>query len=250
MSAWSVSIYHCRTETPTVWLLTTWNDTVNWVATLPCQMGAPCSTRPNCRPSWASLMRWRGRSRRGQARWLPDPTERSAAECLRHEGIKKQCLNERLSIVSCQAVLSEEELLGAEPTALVAPPVATLAPAPAPPAPAPAPGPTSNPFPVELNYSKMRNKLELEEKMRAINMLQAALVRSVMCLRVVLDPGSGLWPSAGSQAQQTELTVKLDKELKLQKDQYETTIFGHLSFIDQVGEWTKLEAFSLFPLII
>lgn len=29
--------------------------------------------------------------------------------------------------------------------------------------------------------------------------------------------------------------MKLDKELKLQKEQYETTIFGHLSFIDQVG---------------
>lgn len=43
--------------------------------------------------------------------------------------------------------------------------------------------------------------------------------------------------------------MKLDKELKLQKEQYETTIFGHLSFIDQVGaqaaEWLKLEASSL-----
>lgn len=29
--------------------------------------------------------------------------------------------------------------------------------------------------------------------------------------------------------------MKLDKELKLQKEQYETTILGHLSFIDQVG---------------
>lgn len=36
--------------------------------------------------------------------------------------------------------------------------------------------------------------------------------------------------------------MKLDKELKLQKEQYETTIFGHLSFIDQVGAqcWTAL----------
>ncbi|XP_075891171.1 centrosomal protein of 131 kDa isoform X2 [Nelusetta ayraudi] len=119
-----------------------------------------------------------------------------------------------------EAVLSEEELVGIEQTPVAAPvptpapaPVHTPAPAPVPtpaPAPAPAPASTSTPSPAELSYSKMRIKLELEEKTRAINMLQAAL------------------------AQQTELTVKLDKELKLQKEQYETTIFGHLSFIDQL----------------
>lgn len=37
----------------------------------------------------------------------------------------------------------------------------------------------------------MRVKLELEEKTRAINMLQAALVRSWRCLRLVLGSGSG-----------------------------------------------------------
>uniref|UniRef100_A0A8D3D5Q1 Centrosomal protein 131 n=1 Tax=Scophthalmus maximus TaxID=52904 RepID=A0A8D3D5Q1_SCOMX len=66
--------------------------------------------------------------------------------------------------------------------------------------------------------SMMRIKLELEEKKRMVNMLQAAL------------------------AQQRELTVRhvketekeLNRNLQLQKEQYEATIQRHLTFIDQL----------------
>lgn len=86
-------------------------------------------------------------------------------------------------------MLSEEELVGVEQTPVAAP-VPTPAPAPAP-ATTPAPAPTSTPSPAELSYSKMRIKLELEEKTRAINMLQAALVSSWRCLRLLLVSSSG-----------------------------------------------------------
>ncbi|XP_041818973.1 centrosomal protein of 131 kDa [Chelmon rostratus] len=70
----------------------------------------------------------------------------------------------------------------------------------------------------EVTGSMMRIKLELEEKKRTVNMLQTAL------------------------AQQRELTVRhvkeTEKELKrnfqLQKEQYESTIQRHLTFIDQL----------------
>ncbi|XP_067860069.1 centrosomal protein of 131 kDa isoform X2 [Heptranchias perlo] len=70
----------------------------------------------------------------------------------------------------------------------------------------------------EVTSSMMRLKLELEEKKRAITMFQTALT------------------------QQRELTVRHMKEtekemshrLRLQKDQYESTIQRHLAFIDQL----------------
>uniref|UniRef100_UPI00398EE44B centrosomal protein of 131 kDa isoform X2 n=1 Tax=Pristiophorus japonicus TaxID=55135 RepID=UPI00398EE44B len=70
----------------------------------------------------------------------------------------------------------------------------------------------------EVTSSMIRLKLEHEEKKRAISMLQTALT------------------------QQRELTVRQMKEtekemnhrLKLQKDQYESTIQRHLAFIDQL----------------
>ncbi|XP_036427893.1 centrosomal protein of 131 kDa isoform X1 [Colossoma macropomum] len=70
----------------------------------------------------------------------------------------------------------------------------------------------------EVTSSMMRLKLELEEKRRTVNMLQAAL------------------------AQQRELTLhhvkETEKELnhnfQLQKQQYEATIQRHLAFIDQL----------------
>ncbi|XP_070846317.1 centrosomal protein of 131 kDa isoform X2 [Chaetodon trifascialis] len=70
----------------------------------------------------------------------------------------------------------------------------------------------------EVTGSMMRIKLELEEKKRTVNMLQTAL------------------------AQQRELTVRhvkeTEKELirnfQLQKEQYESTIQRHLTFIDQL----------------
>lgn len=70
-------------------------------------------------------------------------------------------------------MLSEEELVSVEQT-----PVA-------------APGPPSVPIPAELSCSKMRIKLELEEKTRAINMLQAALVRRGRHQLKVLISGAG-----------------------------------------------------------
>lgn len=89
-------------------------------------------------------------------------------------------------------MLSEEEQLSAEQTAVVAPlPTPAPAPAPSAPAAAPAPAPAATPSPAELNYSKMIIKLELEEKTRAINMLQAALVRGKRCWHLVLLFGSG-----------------------------------------------------------
>ncbi|XP_033963539.1 centrosomal protein of 131 kDa isoform X1 [Pseudochaenichthys georgianus] len=70
----------------------------------------------------------------------------------------------------------------------------------------------------EVTGSMMRIKLELEEKKRTVNMLQTAL------------------------AQQRELTVRhvketekeLNRNLQLQKEQYEATIERHLTFIDQL----------------
>nr|XP_019966288.1 PREDICTED: centrosomal protein of 131 kDa isoform X1 [Paralichthys olivaceus] len=70
----------------------------------------------------------------------------------------------------------------------------------------------------EVTGSMMRIKLELEEKKRTVNMLQVAL------------------------AQQRELTVRhvnetekeLNRNLHLQKEQYESTIQRHLTFIDQL----------------
>ncbi|KAF0025899.1 hypothetical protein F2P81_022780 [Scophthalmus maximus] len=88
-------------------------------------------------------------------------------------------------------VLSEEELAGVEQASATA---------------------------AEVTGSMMRIKLELEEKKRMVNMLQAAL------------------------AQQRELTVRhvketekeLNRNLQLQKEQYEATIQRHLTFIDQL----------------
>ncbi|KAM3592195.1 uncharacterized protein V6R79_014370 [Siganus canaliculatus] len=90
-----------------------------------------------------------------------------------------------------EAVLSEEELAGVEQASATA---------------------------AEVSGSMMRLKLELEEKKRTVNMLQAAL------------------------AQQRELTVRhvketekeLSRNFQLQKDQYEATIQRHLTFIDQL----------------
>uniref|UniRef100_A0A096LZJ4 Centrosomal protein 131 n=1 Tax=Poecilia formosa TaxID=48698 RepID=A0A096LZJ4_POEFO len=70
----------------------------------------------------------------------------------------------------------------------------------------------------EVSSSMMRIKLELEEKKRTVNMLQAAL------------------------AQQRELTARhvketekeLSRNFQLQKEQYEATIQRHLTFIDQL----------------
>ncbi|XP_038130081.1 centrosomal protein of 131 kDa isoform X1 [Cyprinodon tularosa] len=90
-----------------------------------------------------------------------------------------------------EAVLSEEELVGVDHLSATA---------------------------AEVSSSMMRIKLELEEKKRTVNMLQAAL------------------------AQQTELSAKhvketekeLSRNFQLQKDQYEATIQRHLTFIDQL----------------
>nr|XP_005988104.1 PREDICTED: centrosomal protein of 131 kDa isoform X2 [Latimeria chalumnae] len=76
----------------------------------------------------------------------------------------------------------------------------------------------------EVTSSMMRLKLEVEEKKRAVAMLQTAL------------------------AQQRELTVRhvkeTEKELnhrfKLQKEQYEATIQRHLAFIDQLIDDKKV----------
>uniref|UniRef100_A0A7N6C4Z4 Centrosomal protein 131 n=1 Tax=Anabas testudineus TaxID=64144 RepID=A0A7N6C4Z4_ANATE len=89
------------------------------------------------------------------------------------------------------AVLSEEELTGVDQASATA---------------------------AEITGSMMRIKLELEEKKRTVNMLQAAL------------------------AQQRELTVRhvketekeLNRNFQLQKEQYEATIQRHLTFIDQL----------------
>ncbi|XP_027144838.1 centrosomal protein of 131 kDa isoform X1 [Larimichthys crocea] len=70
----------------------------------------------------------------------------------------------------------------------------------------------------EVTGSMMRIKLELEEKKRTVNMLQTAL------------------------AQQRELTMRhvketekeLSRNFQLQKEQYESTIQRHLTFIDQL----------------
>ncbi|KAM4715450.1 centrosomal protein of 131 kDa isoform 2-T4 [Anableps anableps] len=90
-----------------------------------------------------------------------------------------------------EAVLSEEELVGVDHVSATA---------------------------AEVSSSMMRIKLELEEKKRTVNMLQAALT------------------------QQRELTARhvretekeLSRNFQLQKEQYEATIQRHLTFIDQL----------------
>ncbi|KAM9716461.1 centrosomal protein of 131 kDa isoform 2-T3 [Menidia menidia] len=90
-----------------------------------------------------------------------------------------------------EAVLSEEELAGVELASAAA---------------------------AEVSGSMMRMKMELEEKRRSVNMLQAAL------------------------AQQRELTARhvqetereMSRSFQLQKEQYEATIQRHLAFIDQL----------------
>ncbi|XP_075937686.1 centrosomal protein of 131 kDa isoform X1 [Anarhichas minor] len=96
-----------------------------------------------------------------------------------------------------EAVLSEEELVGVEQASATA---------------------------AEVSGSMMRIKLELEEKKRAVNMLQTAL------------------------GQQRELTVRhvketekeLSRSFQLQREQYEATIQRHLTFIDQLINDKKL----------
>ncbi|XP_031698508.1 centrosomal protein of 131 kDa isoform X2 [Anarrhichthys ocellatus] len=96
-----------------------------------------------------------------------------------------------------EAVLSEEELVGVEQASATA---------------------------AEVSGSMMRIKLELEEKNRAVNMLQTAL------------------------GQQRELTVRhvketekeLSRSFQLQREQYEATIQRHLTFIDQLINDKKL----------
>uniref|UniRef100_A0A8C2WWP3 Centrosomal protein 131 n=1 Tax=Cyclopterus lumpus TaxID=8103 RepID=A0A8C2WWP3_CYCLU len=78
----------------------------------------------------------------------------------------------------------------------------------------------------EVTGSMMRIKLELEEKKRAVNMLQAAL---------------------GQQRELTARHVKetekeLSRSFQLQKEQYEATIQRHLTFIDQLINDKKLLA--------
>lgn len=120
-----------------------------------------------------------------------------------------------------QAVLSEEELVGVEQASVTA---------------------------AEVSGSMMRIKLELEEKKRTVNMLQAALVRPELRHTVHMNRGSGSGSdgppsSPPRQAQQRELTVRhvketekeLSRNFQLQKEQYEATIQRHLTFIDQVG---------------
>uniref|UniRef100_A0A8C2WYT0 Centrosomal protein 131 n=1 Tax=Cyclopterus lumpus TaxID=8103 RepID=A0A8C2WYT0_CYCLU len=98
-----------------------------------------------------------------------------------------------------EAVLSEEELVGVEQASATA---------------------------AEVTGSMMRIKLELEEKKRAVNMLQAAL---------------------GQQRELTARHVKetekeLSRSFQLQKEQYEATIQRHLTFIDQLINDKKLLA--------
>ncbi|XP_068455285.1 centrosomal protein of 131 kDa isoform X2 [Clinocottus analis] len=96
-----------------------------------------------------------------------------------------------------EAVLSEEELVAVEQASATA---------------------------AEVTGSMMRTKLELEEKKRTVNMLQAAL------------------------GQQRELTVRhveetekeLSRSFQLQREQYEATIQRHLTFIDQLINDKKL----------
>ena len=118
-----------------------------------------------------------------------------------------------------QAVLSEEELVGVEQASATA---------------------------AEVTGSMMRIKLELEEKKRTVNMLQAALVREKRSETVHFTvSGPTLILSSSClvlQAQQRELTVRhvketekeLSRNFQHQKEQYEATIQRHLTFIDQV----------------
>lgn len=108
----------------------------------------------------------------------------------------------------------------------------------------------------EVSSSMMRIKLELEEKKRTVNMLQAALVWKPTMHKNVSTPASlhtyifgcvSFWGVLPLQAQQRELTVRhvketekeLSRNFQLQKEQYEATIQRHLTFIDQVS--TKLK---------
>lgn len=133
-----------------------------------------------------------------------------------------------------QAVLSEEELVGIDHVSATA---------------------------AEVSSSMMRIKLELEEKKRTVNMLQAALVWKPTMHDMFSPPASlhtyifGYFFFSGGffvlfsffflplQAQQRELTARhvketekeLSRNFQLQKEQYEATIQRHLTFIDQVS---------------
>ncbi|KAF7654678.1 hypothetical protein LDENG_00066600 [Lucifuga dentata] len=90
-----------------------------------------------------------------------------------------------------EAVLSEEELTGVEQASATA---------------------------AEVSSSMMRIKLELQEKKRTVNMLQAALTQQrELTLRHV-----------------KETEKELTKNFQLEKEQYEATIQRHLAFIDQL----------------
>ncbi|XP_068610587.1 centrosomal protein of 131 kDa [Brachionichthys hirsutus] len=90
-----------------------------------------------------------------------------------------------------EAVFSEEELAGVEQASATA---------------------------AEVTGSMMRIKMELEEKKRAVNMLQTALAQQrELSLRHIKD---------------TE--KELNRNFQLQKEQYEATIQRHLTFIDQL----------------
>lgn len=129
-----------------------------------------------------------------------------------------------------QAVLSEEELAGVEHVSATA---------------------------AEITGSMMRIKLELEEKKRTVNMLQAALVGRCTHIPVHVNVERNIGAvqraqvylcclSPFLQTQQRELTVRhvketekeLNRNFQLQKEQYESTIQRHLTFIDQVGTLT------------
>jgi len=63
-------------EIPTPWQLITWNGTGSLVRLQSFQMGALCFQKLNCRPLWASWMRWRSQSRKDHARSPLDHIER------------------------------------------------------------------------------------------------------------------------------------------------------------------------------
>ncbi|KAK2820121.1 hypothetical protein Q5P01_023080 [Channa striata] len=90
-----------------------------------------------------------------------------------------------------EAVLSEEELAGVEQASATA---------------------------AEVTGSMLRIKLELEEKKRTVNMLQAALTQQREMM--------------GRHVKETE--KELRRNFQLQKEQYEATIQRHLTLIDQL----------------
>ncbi|XP_041341713.1 centrosomal protein of 131 kDa isoform X6 [Pyrgilauda ruficollis] len=76
----------------------------------------------------------------------------------------------------------------------------------------------------EVTSSMMRLKLEVEEKKRAINLLQTALTQQ----RELTD----------RHVKQTE--KELSQQLRLQREQYEAAIQRHLAFIDQLLDDKKV----------